>query len=59
MREPALVVLFVNRTRLDREPKRGAIGGSRVAPDKPGQAVRQRAGANGGIERQRGLELLR
>jgi hypothetical protein len=52
VREPPLVVRFVNRSGLDRQLQHDALLGSAVAPDVVTQPVRERPGRHGRVERQ-------
>ena len=56
VREPELIVRFEDRARVDDEPKLGALFGFGVLADVVADAVRQRADAHFGIERQRRAE---
>ena len=51
VREPLLIVRFVQRSGLDREPQRDALFRTGVAADEIREPVRQRAAADGRIER--------
>ena len=56
VREPALVVVFVDAAHVDREPHRHALGGPAVLPQEVAQAVGQPSHAHGRIDRQGGRE---
>ena len=54
VREAALIIRFVDRARLDSEPKQRAVCRQVVLADEELEAVRQRPGMNRRIEPERG-----
>ena len=57
MREPLLVVSFLHRSRFDCQTQRDAFFGPRVLAHEKLQAVRERRGTNGTVERNGILKL--
>jgi hypothetical protein len=57
VREPELIVFFEQRSGLDREAQRDALRRTRVRPDEVGETVGQLRRADGGVERDRVLQI--